>query len=176
MQKNPFSSFMRLVVMTQLQGSIEREIYNQCNCSSYSGYFPLFVLLYNAMTNLSAALSISVENTVQDKEKRELPDSHYRQVQKKLLLEKSAKNTQNIELFFKLINLNLSLNVDTVEVDNEEETPAVTSQLAPPDEVVDSTAFYTQKSLALIVPESKSSSSALKSRDVALFRGKYSSG
>ncbi|GBL88108.1 hypothetical protein AVEN_62620-1 [Araneus ventricosus] len=28
-KKNPFSSFMRLVVVTQLQGSIEREIYKQ---------------------------------------------------------------------------------------------------------------------------------------------------
>ncbi|GBN35027.1 hypothetical protein AVEN_156749-1 [Araneus ventricosus] len=40
-KKNPFSSFMRLVVVTQLQSSIEREIYKQCNFSSYSGYFPL---------------------------------------------------------------------------------------------------------------------------------------
>ncbi|GBN06539.1 hypothetical protein AVEN_238092-1 [Araneus ventricosus] len=60
-KKNPFSSFMRLVVVAQLQGSIERENYKQCNCSSYSGYFPLFfVWLYNAMMNLSPALSISV--------------------------------------------------------------------------------------------------------------------
>ncbi|GBM20961.1 hypothetical protein AVEN_253747-1 [Araneus ventricosus] len=85
-----------------------------------------------------------------DKEKRKLPGSHYRQVQKKLLLEKSVKNTQNIELLFKKesATVNLSLNVDTMEVDYEKETPAVTSQLAPPDEVVDSTAFTTQKSLA----------------------------
>ncbi|GBL82568.1 hypothetical protein AVEN_20549-1 [Araneus ventricosus] len=33
-------SFMRLVVVTQLQGSIERENYKQCNCSSHSTYFP----------------------------------------------------------------------------------------------------------------------------------------
>ncbi|GBL87546.1 hypothetical protein AVEN_165158-1 [Araneus ventricosus] len=34
MQKNPFSSFMRLVVVTQPQGSMERENYKQCNCST----------------------------------------------------------------------------------------------------------------------------------------------
>ncbi|GBM25912.1 hypothetical protein AVEN_94357-1 [Araneus ventricosus] len=108
-----------------------------------------------------------------DKEKRKLPGSHYRQVQKKLLLEKSMKNTQNIELFLKKesATVNFSLNIDTVEIDYEKETPAVTSQLAPPEEVVDSTAFTTQKSLALIVPLSKSSSSVLKNRDVALSRG-----
>ncbi|GBN09237.1 hypothetical protein AVEN_48116-1 [Araneus ventricosus] len=108
-----------------------------------------------------------------DKEKRKLPGSQYRQVQKKPLLEKSAKNTQNIELFLKKesATVNLSLNVDSVEADSEKETPAVTSKLAPHEEVVDSTAFTTQKSLALIVPESESSSSALKNRDVALFRG-----
>ncbi|GBL85915.1 hypothetical protein AVEN_63229-1 [Araneus ventricosus] len=70
---------------------------------------------------------------------------------------------------FRLINL--SLNVDTVEVGNEKETPAVISQLAPTEEVVDSTAFTTQKYLALIVPESKRSSSALKNRDVVIFCG-----
>ncbi|GBN16452.1 hypothetical protein AVEN_227983-1 [Araneus ventricosus] len=88
-----------------------------------------------------------------NKEKRKLPGSHYRQVQKKLLLEKSAKNTQNIKLFLKKesATVNLSLNVDTVEVDNEKETPAVTPQLALLEEVVDSTAFTTQKSLALII-------------------------
>ncbi|GBM48677.1 hypothetical protein AVEN_101654-1 [Araneus ventricosus] len=108
-----------------------------------------------------------------DKEKRKLPGSQYRQVQKKPLLEKSAKNTQNIELFLRKesATVNLSLNVDSVEADSEKETPAVTSKLAPHEEVVDSTAFTTQKSLALIVPESESSSSALKNRDVALFRG-----
>ncbi|GBM67065.1 hypothetical protein AVEN_74809-1 [Araneus ventricosus] len=34
MQKNPFSSFMRLVAVTQPQGSMERENYKQCNCST----------------------------------------------------------------------------------------------------------------------------------------------
>ncbi|GBM19778.1 hypothetical protein AVEN_125570-1, partial [Araneus ventricosus] len=33
-QKNPFSSFMRLVVVTQHQGSMERENYKQCSCST----------------------------------------------------------------------------------------------------------------------------------------------
>ncbi|GBM70398.1 hypothetical protein AVEN_12223-1 [Araneus ventricosus] len=32
--KNPFTSFMRLVVVTQLQGSMERENYKQCSCST----------------------------------------------------------------------------------------------------------------------------------------------
>ncbi|GBL87327.1 hypothetical protein AVEN_72393-1 [Araneus ventricosus] len=32
--KNPFSSFTRLVVVTQLQGSMERENYKQCSCST----------------------------------------------------------------------------------------------------------------------------------------------
>ncbi|GBN93731.1 hypothetical protein AVEN_28251-1 [Araneus ventricosus] len=32
--KNPFSSFMRLVVVTQLQGSMERKNYKQCSCST----------------------------------------------------------------------------------------------------------------------------------------------
>ncbi|GBM40926.1 hypothetical protein AVEN_161572-1 [Araneus ventricosus] len=32
--KNPFSSFMRLVVVTQLQGPMESENYKQCNCST----------------------------------------------------------------------------------------------------------------------------------------------
>ncbi|GBM11315.1 hypothetical protein AVEN_13554-1 [Araneus ventricosus] len=32
--KIPSSSFMRLVVVTQLQGSMERENYKQCNCST----------------------------------------------------------------------------------------------------------------------------------------------
>ncbi|GBM26914.1 hypothetical protein AVEN_264761-1 [Araneus ventricosus] len=32
--KNPFSFFMRLVVVTQLQGSMEKENYKQCNCST----------------------------------------------------------------------------------------------------------------------------------------------
>ncbi|GBL82410.1 hypothetical protein AVEN_252554-1 [Araneus ventricosus] len=33
-KKNPFSSFMRLVVVTQPQGSMESENYKQCNCST----------------------------------------------------------------------------------------------------------------------------------------------
>ncbi|GBN22140.1 hypothetical protein AVEN_168497-1, partial [Araneus ventricosus] len=32
--ENPFSSFMRLVVVTQPQGSMESENYKQCNCST----------------------------------------------------------------------------------------------------------------------------------------------
>ncbi|GBN60794.1 hypothetical protein AVEN_261324-1 [Araneus ventricosus] len=108
-----------------------------------------------------------------DKEKRKLTGSHYRQVQKKLLLEKSAKNTQNIELFLKKesATVNLSLNVDTVEVDNEKETSAVTSPVSAPRRSCRQYRFTTQKSLALIVSESKSSSSALKNRDVDIFCG-----
>ncbi|GBN11552.1 hypothetical protein AVEN_246250-1 [Araneus ventricosus] len=34
LQNNPFSSFMRLVVVTQPQGSMESENYKQCNCST----------------------------------------------------------------------------------------------------------------------------------------------
>ncbi|GBN41513.1 hypothetical protein AVEN_178953-1 [Araneus ventricosus] len=72
--------------------------------------------------------------------------------------------TTVIELFQeKSATVNLSLHIDTV-VDNEKETPVVTSQLAPPEEVVDSTTLTTQKSLVLIVPESKSFSSALKNQ------------
>ncbi|GBL77441.1 hypothetical protein AVEN_41836-1 [Araneus ventricosus] len=33
-KKNPFSSFMRLVAVTQPQSSIERENYRQCNSST----------------------------------------------------------------------------------------------------------------------------------------------
>ncbi|GBM31874.1 hypothetical protein AVEN_183281-1 [Araneus ventricosus] len=62
-----------------------------------------------------------------DKEKRKLRGSHYRQMQKKLLLEKNAKNTQKKES----ATVNLSLNADTVEADSGKETPAVTSKLAP---------------------------------------------
>ncbi|GBM99331.1 hypothetical protein AVEN_256554-1 [Araneus ventricosus] len=60
-KKNPFPSFMRLVVVTQLQGSIERENYKQCNYSSYSGYFLLVVVQcddepLSSSFNLSASL------------------------------------------------------------------------------------------------------------------------
>ncbi|GBM74656.1 hypothetical protein AVEN_58498-1 [Araneus ventricosus] len=132
------------------------------------------LLFYKILTTGKYCTRSKFKKTEVDKEKRKLPGSHYRQVEKNLLLEKGAKNTQRIELFLEK-NLQqliyLSLNVDTLEVDNEKVTPAVTSQLAAPEEVIDSTAFTTQKSLALIVPESKNSSISLKNRDVALFRG-----
>ncbi|GBM36982.1 hypothetical protein AVEN_153928-1 [Araneus ventricosus] len=68
-----------------------------------------------------------------DKEKRKLPGSPYRQVQKKLLFEKKCEKYTEHRIIFKKesATVNLSLNVDTVEVDNEKETPAITSQLSP---------------------------------------------
>ncbi|GBM25895.1 hypothetical protein AVEN_94342-1 [Araneus ventricosus] len=139
----------------------------------------IFVEASDSNTNVEIQTRENIVHEVNSSKWRQIKKTessqaaNYREVQKKLLLEKSAKNTQNIELFLKKesATVNLSLNVDTVEIDYEKETPVITSQLAPPEEVVDSTAFTTQKSLALIVPQSKSSSSVLKNRDVALFRG-----